>query len=58
MCPQGTVDNIHDLFSDPHAKRYEDLITPTPEELIKVQESYESGESYDSDDEQNHWGYD
>ncbi len=51
-CPESNQDAAHDLFSNPNAKPYEALFNPSAEELIKIQESYKNGVSYDSDEEQ------
>ena len=51
FCPESTIEEAHDLFENPHAKSYTDLLTPSEEEMEKIMESYESGDSYDSDEE-------
>jgi len=40
-----------DLFKHASAKSYGALLYPSEEQLVAIRESYENGESYDSDDE-------
>ena len=51
FCPENTAEEVHDLFANPGAISFKELLTPSPERLERVKQSYESGESYDSDDE-------
>ena len=54
VCPENTGEEANDLFQNEKARSYESLLNPSEEELARVKESYENGESYDSDEEHPH----